>query len=65
MTTPEHARISEESDVIVVTLCRPEKLNPISPAVTATLYRSAAAALVSANAPAATRTIAPPGARLA
>jgi enoyl-CoA hydratase/carnithine racemase len=36
----EHARISEDDDVIIVTLSRPEKLNPISPAVTATLWEA-------------------------
>jgi enoyl-CoA hydratase len=40
MTTPEHARISQQGDVLVVTLSRPEKLNPISPAVTATLWEA-------------------------
>jgi enoyl-CoA hydratase len=38
--TDEHARISEDDGVIVVTLSRPEKLNPISPAVTATLWEA-------------------------
>jgi enoyl-CoA hydratase len=40
MPTAEHARISERDGVVVVTLCRPEKLNPISPAVTATLWEA-------------------------
>ncbi len=38
--TDEHARISEDDDVIIVTMSRPEKLNPISPAVTATLWEA-------------------------
>jgi enoyl-CoA hydratase len=36
----EHARLNEDDGVIIVTLARPEKLNPISPAVTATLWEA-------------------------
>lgn len=37
---PSHALISEAEGIITVTLNRPEKLNPVSPQVTATLWEA-------------------------
>lgn len=40
MTDAAHALLSERNGILTVTFNRPEKLNPISPAVTATLWEA-------------------------
>lgn len=40
MTSSDHARITEDGEVIIVTLSRPEKLNPVSPDVTRVLWEA-------------------------